>query len=191
MLLQLLALVAGGIVFLGPMNLKQSGSSPKATTLRVLHRQQTVPPVSLWKRTDDLSWSFSLKGTLQVYHSSRGYRSALKEHRLGEPSLHSLSPLLQFTSTYQKGAHTLNWSPDFCNCSQRDTFRWPGLEASRAHNCSPTGQYIFAYLKSCCLKVWLLISLKVGADWGLPLWNTHRSWHTLSTWDLSRINQAA
>lgn len=76
----------------------------------------------------------------------------------------------------------------FANCSQKDTFRWPDLEASRIYNCSPTGQYIFTYLKNCCLGVCLLISLKLGAHWGLSLWNTHRS---LNTWDLSRINQAA
>lgn len=50
---------------------------------------------------------------------------------------------------------------DFCNCHPGDNSSPPGLEVIRDYNCSYTGLYIPEKLKSCCLRVWLLISLKL------------------------------
>lgn len=38
-----------------------------------------------------------------------------------------------------------------------DTYRSPGMEASRVYGCSPTGLHIFVYFKDCCLRVWVPI----------------------------------
>ena len=43
-------------------------------------------PDFLWERPIYLSWSFSLRGRLHVYHTSRGYGGALRECRLGHAS---------------------------------------------------------------------------------------------------------
>lgn len=59
-----------------------------------------------------LFWSFSLKGRLQICHTFRGYRGAIKEHRLrGSISAHSFSPTTAHC-TYQKGAYIFIWSPN-------------------------------------------------------------------------------
>lgn len=79
-------------------------------------------------------------------------------------SLRSLLALLQFTGTSQKVPYISVWSPSICKCCQGDTSKLPGLEASMSCHCGPTGLFIFAYFKGCCLRVWLLISLNLGAD---------------------------
>ena len=61
------------------------------------------------------------------------------------------------------------WSLDFCNCPIGNTSRSPSLEVSRIYKCYPTRLHIFAYFKSCCLRVWLSVSLKLGADEIPPL----------------------
>lgn len=47
-------------------------------------------------------------------HTNRGCGSALQEHRVEVPSLHS--QMVQLTDTFQKGAYTFVWSPSFCSC---------------------------------------------------------------------------
>ena len=79
----------------------------------------------------------------------------------GMPSLLSPSASLQLT---QKGDYTLIWSLNICDRHPGDTSRLPGLVPCRAYICSPTGLYIFAYFKSCCLRVWLPTNLNLGAD---------------------------
>ena len=51
--------------------------------------------------------------------------------------------------------------PHFCNCCLGDTSSSPDLKNSWDYDFSPTGLYIFAEFKRCCLKVWLPISLKL------------------------------
>lgn len=41
---------------------------------------RSTSSVLMCKRPIFLSWSFSLRGRLQAYHISRGYRGALREH---------------------------------------------------------------------------------------------------------------
>lgn len=77
-------------VFLDPMGLKQL-----KTVLGRLSHPRTRPctgsrntlPVFLWKRPIYLSYSFSLRGWHQVYHTSRGYWNALSEWGLGDTIL--------------------------------------------------------------------------------------------------------
>lgn len=70
MFLDLSILMAGGNVFLGPMNLRQSNGEfsedyhPQGAAQTA---DWNVPPVSLWKRTNNLSLSFRLRSTLHVY----------------------------------------------------------------------------------------------------------------------------
>ena len=83
---------------------------------------------------------------------------------LGTPTLCSPPGLLQLPGVYQKGAHTHFWSPGFLPATQGTPPHHLALVASRAYTCGPTGLYIFAFLKSCCLRVWLLIHLSLAAD---------------------------
>ena len=114
------------------------------TDIRLKHTPR--PPVKK-------AWSLSLRGRLQVHHTSRGFGCAFREAGWGTPSLCSPLTSLWLTGTSQKGAHTLFWSPDFCNCHQGVTSRLPGQEACRAYDWGPTGLYTFACFKSCCLRV--------------------------------------
>ena len=71
----------------------------------------------------------------------------------------------------------------------------PGLSAEgpdrNAHLQSFPERGIFAYFTTCCLKVWLPISLNLGADWEPSLWDTNRSWHSLNLCELLRIKYVA
>lgn len=78
----------------------------------------------------------------------------------------------------------------FSELSPKDTSRGGGLEVSRVYDCSPTTLYILAYFKICCLRIWLPISLKLGADWDHSLWNTGRLVH-LQQLAPMKNNQAA
>lgn len=132
----------GRISFLGHMGLKQlekpflAGYHPKAT---VQTGDQYTSPVFLWKRTIYLSWSFSLGGTLQDYHTSRGYGSAFTECTPGECHLCTLSwphhslplpppeepihssraPIFASVSKGIIPLHHLVWRPFLKNCCLR------------------------------------------------------------------------
>ena len=51
---------------------------------------------------------------------------------------------------------------------------------ARAYASIPTRLCIFAYFKSCFLRVWLLINLYLDANRTPPIWDAVRSWHTLN-----------
>lgn len=70
---------------------------------------------------------------------------------------------LQLNDTSEKGAYTLVWNLNFCNCHLGNASKSPNMETSRAYDCVPMRLYVFVYFKSCCLKFWLPISLKLGA----------------------------
>ena len=84
----------------------------------------------------------------------------------GTPSLRSASASasLQLTSVSQKGAYTLAWIPIFVIAAQGVPPDGLALGASGAYACGPTGLYIFAFFKSCCLRLWLPNRLNLGAD---------------------------
>ena len=166
----------GGLLFLGPTGLWQSEtvlgrlpSSGHCTDSKLKHTPSlcekglfTCPGASAWGTC--FKFVTNLKGRV-VLSGNVGQ---------GMPPPHSPSALLRLTSTSQKGAYILIRSPNFSNCHPRDTSRSPGLEANRVYNCGPIGLYIFAYFESCCMRIWLPISLKLGAEWDAFLWNTDR-----------------
>lgn len=144
-------------------------------------------PLVLWKKPIYLTWSFNLGRRLQVYHTSGSCESVLRVHKLKNKIFVLYLALLQITGAPLKRAHIHIWIPKLCNCH---TSKLLGLKANWVSDCSPKDRYRFAYLKSCCLKVKLPISLKLGPDWYPSFWNTHRSWHTLNNWDPPRENKS-
>lgn len=139
-----LALVAKGVgvpELQGTIISNQKDSSWQATTSRALHRQQTETPTVSMKKAQE-----SLPGNIS------------------RQTLSLCTPLasLQFDKTSRKGAYLLIWSSSFWNSHPEDTSSSPNMEANRVYNCGPTGLYLFAYFKKCCLRVWLPICLKLG-----------------------------
>ena len=110
------------------------------------------PPISLCKRPNYLSWGISLRGSLKIT-TCRGYRSALRECRMGN-TISALTLGLAVAHGYlpERSSHT-GMELWFLQLSLRDTSRSPGWEKRRVHDRGPTGQYMFAYLNSCCLRV--------------------------------------
>lgn len=137
-----LALMAREECVPGPRGSESMRETVHGTTPKAVHRQETESPCPM-QRPVCLSWSFGSQGTLQDHPTSRGYRSALREHR---PSLCFLLESLQLTSTFHQ---VFIWSPKFCNCYQEDTSKSPGVESSRVYDCRPTELYIFENLKRC------------------------------------------
>lgn len=115
---QHLALVAKGDCILGPCGYETIGESVLGRLLTPGHHTNNTLKhiVSLPMKKIYLTYSFSLTGRLQVYHTSRNYGNALRECRLRdtifELSLGLGSHLVQLTSTSQK-AHTFGLSPEF------------------------------------------------------------------------------
>lgn len=70
-------------------------------------RLKHTPSLPVKKAYCFLSWSFNLREWLQVCHTSRGNRAALREHRQGTQSLPPPLALLQLTRTSQKEAYML------------------------------------------------------------------------------------
>lgn len=98
----------------------------------------------------------------------RVYRDAFRECRSGD-TIFALSLCLSIACHYFSERHAFTWSLDFCKCPIGNTSRSPILEVSRIYKCCLTRLHVFAYFKSCCLRVWLPVSLKLGADEILPL----------------------
>ena len=103
----------------------------------------------------------------------------------GPPSLHSPLPCYSALVSPRKEL-IITLEPWCLWLSHRRHLRSPGLVASRAYTCSPTGLYIFAYSKSCCPRVWLPIHPNLRADQETPLQDTDSSWHILNTGSYSK-----
>lgn len=141
----------GGLAFLGPLGLKQRDNYWQATTTQRTDWNThpvscekdllTCPGTSAWGT--GICFTTCLE-TMEVLPGNIGQKT---------PSLWSPSALLQLAHTLQKRAYTLIWSSDFCNYCPGDICTSPGLKVSSVYNCSPTGLYIFAYLKSYCLML--------------------------------------
>ena len=99
--------------------------------------------------------------------------------------MEGLHPTLCALSASFQGAD-ISWKGtcDFCACHPDDISRSLGSLARGIYTC---GLYIFIYFKSCCLKVWPLTSLNLGAEWA-PLWDTNRCWQTLNYWERLKIS---
>ena len=140
-------------------NYKWRDSFCQANIPTVLHKQQTktMPPF-LRKRPTFLSWSFSLKGRVEVFQVSRGYGGDLGEDRLGSARFvislgHATSPAI-----FQKGAfypRNISSSPDL-EATRGDCGTYHGQSYSKYLHLQLYALYIFAelslfaYFKSFC-----------------------------------------
>ena len=79
-------------------------------------------PVFMWKRPVCLSWNFSLRSRILLWHISRDLLSC----SLGTPSLCLPPTSLQVAGISQKEAYTRTWCPNLCGCCPGDTSRLPG-----------------------------------------------------------------
>lgn len=100
-----------------------------------------------------------------------------------------ISALLWHCQTHwylQEGSLYTHLKPQFLQLSLRAQLQifWNGSQ--HGLQLQPTRQFIFTYLKSCCLRIWPTISLKLGPIWDPFFWNTNRSWNNLNNWDPSR-----
>lgn len=88
------------------------------------------------------------------------YRGALRK-QFGGHHLYAL-PLSHYSLTISARLECIHFSvaPSFATVISRS----PALGGQQGLPCGPTGLYIFAYFKSCFLRVWLLIRLNLGAD---------------------------
>lgn len=118
--------------------------------------------VFLWKRPTGWSWRFDFRGRLQIRHTSRGYGGTLKEYRPGNaifsPSYYRIpvSPRKELIDS--PGASI------FVTAVQGVPPDYLALGASGSYACGLIALHIFACFKSCCLRIWLLISLSLGPD---------------------------
>lgn len=78
----------------------------------------------------------------------------------------------------------LNWLPPQGSV-QREQREMPIFQSSPEKG--PTRLYVFEYFKSCCLRVWLPTIVNLNDDWYPLLWDTDRSWLTLSYWEPWKI----
>lgn len=129
-----------GIAFLGP-----TSQTIEDTVLgRLLPPEDCPNSNSCAKGLVCCNWSFILGVGCRFPTQGTGQRI---------PSLSSPLASLLVTGTSQKRAHTLIWNPRFFSCHLENISRLLSLKGSRFYNCSPTGLYIFAYLKSCSLRI--------------------------------------
>lgn len=113
-----------------------------------------------------LSWSFRLRGRLQVWHTSRGLPRCFPGMEAGGCHLCTLLLLCYRLSVssrkelvYSSGGLSL------VAAAQGTPLEHMALVASKAYLCLQSHRTIlFAYSKSCCPWVSLSISLNLGAD---------------------------
>lgn len=92
---------------------------------RAWYQQQTeTHPESLRQRHIYLSWSYTLRGRLQIFHTSKGYKGAFRGRTRGD-SISAVLTSLQLLGTSQKRAYICIQSPNFCNFCPVDTSRLP------------------------------------------------------------------
>lgn len=138
-----------------------------------MHRGWNTHPLWLWKRPIYLWIGFRLATHLEVTKALSG--------NVGRKISFLQCPvaLPELAGTSQERAYILFWSPDSFNCHPGDTSR-----SLVPQDC------ILTCVKSCCLRTWLPVSLKLGANWDHSIWNTLGTPSTTGTyWNLSRINQ--
>lgn len=101
-------------------------------------RLKHTPSLPVKKAYCFLSWSFNLREWLQVCHTSRGNRAALREHRQGDTVF---APSLGLATAHQNLPERSLYAclkPKFYNCYPVNTSRSPSLEVSRVYGCGPT-----------------------------------------------------
>jgi len=80
------------------------------------------------------------------------------------PPLYSPSASLQLTGTSQKELIHSSGALIFSTVSKKTSLNHLVCRPRRGYDYGPTGLYIFAYIKRCCLRVWLPISQKINAE---------------------------
>lgn len=94
----------------------------------------------------------------------RTSRGALREGRQGDIDFaHSFGLAAAHQYLSERSLYAL--LKHFCGCRPGDICRSPDMEVSRVYECGPTGLYMLVYFKGyCCLRIWLPVTLKLGAD---------------------------
>lgn len=120
-------------------------------------------PQSSWETGLFLPWC----ARLQVSYTPRGCTGVLRVggyYHFTLPLPHdSLPTSPRKELIHQSGAFLL-----FLWLLPKGPSRSPGLEATRAYACGPTGLCMFAHFKSCCLRFWFPLNLNLGAGWDPP-----------------------
>lgn len=134
--------------------------------LKTLHRQQTkIYPEPLFERgLLDCPRVLNLEQA-SVFVHVQGLRKCsqiaqAREHNLCILPLPHYSTLV---SPRKKNIHS-SGALIFVTATQATSPDFLVLVASGVYNCAPTGLYIFVFLKSFCLRVWLSICLNLSAD---------------------------
>ena len=160
---------------------KWRDSSWPAITHRAMCTQQKHTPSLSVKEAYLFSPELRLRGRLMMWHTSRSllrYTVGTEAgwcHLCALPLPHSSSPV----SPGKELIHSFG-TPMFMTATQGKPLDHLALVARGTYTWGPTGPYMFAYFKSCCLRFWFPKSLNLGADWGPPLWDTDRSRHTFN-----------
>lgn len=149
----------GEIVFVGPMGLKQLYTNNRLKLTSILHFFIIF-----------LSWSFSLGDRLQVCRISQKLQKWPQGTWAGTHhiSIHPPTPWLFHSSLILPRKKLISKAMIFSTITQEITSHllvW-------GQQCGLAWLYLFIYLKSCCLQIWLIVSLKLGSIWDLCLWNT-------------------
>ena len=97
-----------------------------------------TPLPFLRNRPTCLSWSLSLRGSLQIWHTYRDYEMISGNVGQRIPSLFSPSALLQFSGISHERAYTLIWNPDFSHATWETPLYHLALVASVVYTWSPT-----------------------------------------------------
>lgn len=87
----------------------------------------------------------------------------LREFSQWMPSLYFPFALKQLAIISQKKPPIILWSPNSCDYCPEAPLDCLALVANRAYAYNPKGLCILAYFNSCCLMVYLPISLNLGA----------------------------
>lgn len=140
--------------------LHEKDSSGQTTTHQ--GTDSRLKPLSTVKKAYLLILELQPGCRFQACQTSRGYRDALREHEEGD-TIFVLFPGLTISMMSPRKIIYLSSPILFCNSHLGDISRSSGLETNRVYDCSPKRLYIFAYVKSSCLRFWLAISLKLGA----------------------------
>lgn len=120
-----------GTVLLGPIGLKYSGTQFLASYLpQGFGRESWLKHLASLhvKRPTYLSWSISLRDRLWVYHTSRGYKGAFREHKLGSAIFVLPLCLTGANGLIQERSLHIHLKPWFVQLSPKRPLQiaWPG-----------------------------------------------------------------
>ena len=164
-------------MLLGPTDgINGRESSWQATTARALQRQHSL---SFFQRPVACPGASACKRSLWF---GTHMLPAEREQRQVDAILMLSLRLLQLTNISPTGVLRSTGGSIIPSATQGTPLDHLALVArnARAYASIPTRLCIFAYFKSCFLRVWLLINLYLDANCAPPIWDAVRSWHTLN-----------